>query len=392
MTASLKEDVIALVKSAITGQKEPLSKSFDINEILKIAKIHQIYGLIYYGALNCGVNSDDPAMLEMFMQVCKSIAISEKQMYEINRVCSTFKQESIDFMTLKGTVLKSMYPKSEMRIMGDADILIKTEQYDKIMPIMTDLGFIDKTESDHELIWTKPELFLELHKRLIPSYNKDYYSYFGDGWQLAKIQDGSCFSMTDEDQMIYLFTHFSKHYRDGGIGIRHMVDLYVYRNAKTNLDEKYMETAFKKLCLYDFYINVIKTLDVWFADGEHNEKSDLITDVIFNSGVYGTHEKNVLATTLKASGDSKSIKNAKFKRIIQMTFPELKFMKLHYGFLGKYPFLLPITWIMRIFTVVFFKRQRLNRFNNDMKSISSEHINDYQNALNFVGLDFNFKE
>ena len=125
-------------------------------------------------------------------------------------------------MLLKGTLLKEMYPKKELRAMGDADILIKTEQYDKIKPIMQGLGFEERTESDHELIWRKPQLLLELHKKLIPSYNKDYYAYFGDGWQLGKPNSNfpHRFEMSDEDQMIYLFTHFAKHYRDAGIGIR----------------------------------------------------------------------------------------------------------------------------------------------------------------------------
>ena len=34
-----------------------------------------------------------------------------------------------------------MYPKTEMRVMSDADILIRTEQYDKIRPIMVELGY-----------------------------------------------------------------------------------------------------------------------------------------------------------------------------------------------------------------------------------------------------------
>ena len=71
---------------------------------------------------------------------------------------------------------------------------------------MESLGFAEKLESDHELIWQKPSAYIELHKRLIPSYNQDYYAYYGEGWNLAKKCDGTRYSMTDEDQMIYLFT------------------------------------------------------------------------------------------------------------------------------------------------------------------------------------------
>ena len=68
--------------------------------------------------------------------------------------------------------------------MVDADVLVKTEQYPKIKNIMSSLGYCETKESDHEYIWDKKGFFhLELHKRLIPSNNEDYYSYYGDGWK-----------------------------------------------------------------------------------------------------------------------------------------------------------------------------------------------------------------
>ncbi len=94
---------------------------------------------------------------------------------------------------------------------------------------MNRLGYLPGVESNHEYVWDKKNmLHVELHKMLIPSYNKDYYAYFGDGWRLAKKYDGSEFKMSDEDTFVYIFTHFAKHYRDAGIGIRHITDIYVY--------------------------------------------------------------------------------------------------------------------------------------------------------------------
>ena len=49
-------------------------------------------------------------------------------------------------------------------------------------------------------------------------------------------------------------------------------------------------------------------------------------------------------------------------------------------------------WVVRWFNVLFFKRENIRKINGDLKIISAEKIDDYQKALNFVGLDFNFKE
>ena len=394
MESLLKKDIFTLVKSALSGEKLPLSKDFCIKEVAKIGKKHGVSSMIYYGAVNCGVNTSLEQMQVLFMLSCRSLAVSERQIHSINRLCSAFEEIGIDYMPLKGTLLKKLYPKSDMRNMGDADILIKTEQYDKIKPIMIELGFSEKVESDHELVWRCPELLVELHKRLIPSYNKDYYNYYGNGWQLAKPSTDNPyrFEMTDEDQMIYLFTHFAKHYRDGGIGIRHLTDLFVYRNAKPNLDEKYIKTELEKLSLLEFYLNILETLDVCFGDTKSSAKTDYIINTILESGVYGDHDKSVIATTIKTSKSQNSSRNVKIKRIFNLIFPKLELMEYHYAFLKKLPFLLSITWIMRIFKIIFFKNKKALSFYNDIKNMSVNDINDYEDSLRFVGLDFNFKE
>ena len=292
-------------------------------------------------------------------------------------------------MPLKGTVLKELYPKPEMRSMGDADILIKTNQYDVIKSLMQNLGYSEKIESNHEFIWKKNNINIELHKRLIPSYNKDYYAYYGDGWRLAKLQNATRYSMTDEDQMIYLCTHFAKHYRDAGIGIKHIIDLWIYRKAKPLLDEEYIKNELTELQLYDFYVNVINTLSVWFDGKKADGKTDLITDVIFNSGVYGTGKTYILSEAVKISKSTKLVKTKKF---FKLTFLPYNSMCMKYPILKKAPLLLPILWIYRILRALLFKHNTIKIQKDTLEQMNAENIGKYQDSLNYVGLDFNFRE
>lgn len=389
---NLQRGVIDIVYSALTAEKVTLSKDFDFYEGVKIAGRHKIEVMFYYGALNYGFRQDEPLMQELFKLTCGNIALSEQQMYSVKEIFSAFDGKEINYLPLKGAVLKGLYPKSEMRSMGDADILIKTEQYDKIKPIMLKLGYTEVNESDHELIWNKQNIHIELHKRLIPSYNKDYYAYYGDGWQLAKIKNGTHYSMTDEDQMIYLFTHFAKHYRDAGIGIKHLVDLWVYRKNKPNLNEAYIKKELAALQLYDFYVNVINTLSVWFEGREADKKTDFITEIIFNSGVYGTSEAHIFSEAVKISKSTKFAKSVKGKKYMGLLFPPYKDMCEKFPFLGKAPFLLPIMWIYRIIFGVAVKREDIKAVIDTVEQMRAEDVNSYQDALNYVGLDFNFKE
>jgi|LSQX01.2.fsa_nt_gb hypothetical protein len=384
--------VIGLIKTAITGIKAELPDNLDFSEILKIAKKHDIAVLIYYGAVGCGLENKQPYasyLTKLYSETCRSLMVSEQQMYEVDEIFQAFDKEKIDYLPLKGILLKKMYPKPEMRAMGDADILVKPKQYAKIESVMRSLGYQEITESNHEYIWNKGSIHIELHKRLIPSYNKDYYAYFGDGWQLAKRQSGTRYIMTNEDSLIYLFTHFAKHYRDAGIGIRHMTDLWIYKKYHQDLDQQYIKDQLSQLQLYDFYINVMNTLTRWFENGKLDQKSEFITSVVFNSGIYGTKEAHVLSEGVKISKSTSHVKLKKYLTIVFLPYSSMvkKFKLLKYA-----PFLLPFFWIYRIFVALIFKRSVIKTQQKNISYLSNDKISTYQHALEYVGLDFNFKE
>lgn len=385
--------LILLVKSALTGKSYQLPEEFDLAEVFRVAKRHGVDVMAYYGALHCGVDKNSQVMREQRIRTYQNVAASEMQMTEIGRVLEAFEAHGIEHMPLKGTLLKSMYPETEMRKMGDADILIKVEQYETIRGIMKELGFTEKYESDHEFAWIKKPVFIELHRRLIPSYNEDYYRYYGDGWKLAKPVEGSSFryDMDPQDELIYLFTHFAKHYRDAGIGIRHLVDFRVYRKHHPELDEAYIRDELAKLQLVEFYDNIMKTLGVWFEDRPGDEKTELITQFIFTSGEYGRSDRTNLSSALKATKKGQSVQEIKRNRVLHVLFPRYIVMSRKYRILEKAPVLLPVMWVVRIFEKMS-KTAKMRRFVNEQMNLGVDEVSAYQQSLNDVGLDFNFSE
>lgn len=389
---NLLVDVISIVKSALTGEKIELSADFDLKSAAKIAKKHGVIAMFYYGALNCGISDEEPLMNALFTLTCNSISLNEMQTYELSRVFKAFEEEKIEFLPVKGVLLKQLYPKAEMRSMSDADILIKTEQYDKIKPIMEKLGFCEELESDHEYVWVKNNrIYLELHKRLIPSYTKDYYAYFGDGWKLGIKTETSRYEMSVEDSFIYVFTHFAKHFRDAGIGIRHFTDLFIYLNSYPDMDEEYVIQELEKLQLAEFYLNCKKTVFVWFNNAQGDAVTDFITYKIFGSGMYGNRVSDALYKAVISSDDNQE-KNAKAKTFFKVVFQPLKDMKKRYPILNKCPFLLPFMWIVRIFTAVLFRKDNIKAQKQRISAVSEENIKNYKSELDLVGLHLEFKE
>lgn len=386
-----KKIIITLIHGALTGKAVKLPEDFSLDDVLPIIKSHTIEALAYYGALNCGVPTESPAMQQLFNRVCVLIAQSNNQVYEIGRLCKAFEENGIDYMPVKGTIIKGWYDKPEMRFMSDADILIKTEQYDKIKPIMQQLCYNEGPESECELIWDKPMgLHVELHKSLIPPVDKDFYSYFGTGWERAVCitPDKTRYELSDEDHFIFVFAHFARHYRGGGIGVKHLADLWVYLQVKNNMNTDYIAEEFKKLKLYDFYVNILHTLEVWFENKPSDDMSDLITEAIFASGAYGTHRSSVLSDAAKRSSETRSVKDAKHSKKMWLIFLPYKNMCLKYPFLKKLPFLLPIMWIVRGISAVFFKKEKIKKNFDEVKQIDGNEVEEFRKTLEFVGLEF----
>jgi len=387
-----QQALLTIVRSGLTGETLPLPEGYNPKRLYQELKRHQVLAVGYLGAMSCGVSKQSPLGTHLFQSYLQCLHYSEQQQTLIDRTCAALDGAGVDYMPLKGCNLKGLYPAPELRTMGDADILIHVEQYDKIRPLMPELGFEEVVESDHELIWQQKYLMLELHKRLIPSYNRDYYRYFGDGWKLATVQNGTRWAMKREDELIYLFTHFAKHYRDGGIGLRHLADLWVFRNACPELDMDYTRRELKKLRLLEFYENVMKTVAAWFGEDEWDEISRLVMRRICGSGAYGTKEDHNLSAVVRDAGGGKSIAKVRVARGAGLVFLPLAEMKKKHPVLEKLPILLPVFWVARILGVLLFRRNRLKKATRDFRAANTQAVSQYQQELDFVGLKFDFEE
>ena len=379
-----KQGIIVLLKSAITAQALPLPGGFDIQAALPLARQHHMSTMIYDGAVRCGVPRGIPAMQKLFQSYCRALQVSEGQMAEFYKICRAFDDAQIDYMPLKGCRMKLLYPKPELRLMGDVDILIRMEQYAKIRPLAEALGYTEKSETDHELIWTKPTLYLELHKRVISSYNSDLYGYFGEGWGRAKVANGTQYALSKEDEFIYLFAHYVKHYRAGGIGCRHVVDLWVYQRENPDMDYAYIEAELDKLGLLKFYKNTMAMIALWFGDGKTSDLLEFMTEYIFNSGSWGETMNRIKGGALR---DARRLHtSARTAYIIRTLFPEVHVLRKKYKILQKAPWMLPVVWIIRPFYKVLFERKSLESKKRDIKALGSKRLEKERYMLQYVGL------
>lgn len=392
MLSSFKRGVITLVKNALKGENSPLPEDFDYSKLYRFAISQHILPIVYCGGRNdAGFIAHDEG--RKIYGAAMYYALANQNRFEmLDEICRTFEKNGIDYMPLKGATIKDLYPSRDLRLIGDADILIKDEQSEDIEKIMTALGYEYEGTSNHEWIWHKDDFEVELHKRMIPSYTKDLYARFGDGWSIAKpkTDGGHEYFLDCEEELIYLVSHFTKHYRYAGIGIKHLVDIYVFLGAHPELDAGYVNAELDRLGIGKFYQNVKRTLDVWFDGAEGDEVTEFITNKIFSGDAYGTQEAHAKyeAAAIAQGIDATKARNRKFWGVV---FPSYKNMCKERPWLKKCPILLPFAWIVRLIRVVLFRRDNIKKVGDSIAVINDTDIDSYKSELRLVGLDFNFE-
>lgn len=385
---AMQQGVITLLKSAVTGEKLDLPEGFDLEAAYPELKKHNMDALLYEGAVRCGISKQLPVMQQLFRKSCLQLMTVESQQRKIRELFEAFEANGIEYLPLKGCRMRGLYPKPALRYMGDADILIRQEQYDRIAPVMDLLGFVDKGESDHEIKWKNPELYVELHKHLIPSYNEDFYRYYGSGWQLAAHREGCCWTMKPEDEWIFLVTHFAKHFRDGGIGCRYVLDLWMFRRHHQEMDEAYIGRELEKLKLWEFHDNVRRLIRIWFENLSADSKADAMTEYIFASGSWGVAVSKAVSVAVRDSRRSEQAKEEKLKYLLRIAFPSVDMLKDKYTILKTCPWLLPVVWVIRPFYKLLWERKSLLRHRENLRSLTEEKLDERRALLRMLGIDF----
>lgn len=384
----LHQGILALVKSALTGTKTALPEGFLPEMADTCIREQSLLPLVLQGAYICGLPMNTEQMQQYQKQYFRILHHSQLQLRALKQVFAAFEEHGIDYLPLKGCILKEVYPQPELRMMGDADVLIRMEQYPQICRILEDLGFVPGKESHHELPWNRKDLYLELHKSLVPATEKEFYGFFGIGWQRAVLQQGHRYMLREEDTFLFLFAHMAKHYRWRGIGSRQFLDLFVFRNACPDMDEDYIEAGMERMHLLEFYRNTKKLLDVWFTDAAPDAKSDFMTEYIFSGGNWGLHENSVYGAQLKMHSGGQAVRHTKRKELWDAVFPSLSRMRYRFPVLQNRPWLYPLFWPVRWLQLIFQTPHIILKKLRIVKNLNDEKVQARRRELNYVGLDF----
>ena len=285
---------------------------------------------------------------------------------EISFIRKAFTESNIPFMLLKGSHLKALYPKADMRFMVDMDILVHDEDMPEAKEIILSRGFLQEMDNGKDVVLVKkPILTIELHKML---FVEEYFmhDYFLSVWDKAEKCDEKEYKMTYNDLYVYTLAHLAEHYTTAGACFRPMMDLFLLKKHKSDeLDFNYITEQLEILEIGAFSKNIMSLCDVIFTEKERDETHTLMENYI----VFGAPVENAEAVAAAALSEE-----SKAKSFIKTLFPDFKHMSLRYPILKKLPFMLPLFWVIRAVTYTFSKNELVKTKREQMKNYDKESV------------------
>ena len=333
----------------------------NLSFFVKLSKHHSLTALFYKAVLSSKAQIEEKhlnKLEEYYLLNARKVALFDKERKALYQYLN---ENEIDFLPLKGIIIKDYYPDQNTREFADNDILFDDQKTELIKRFFVKQGYEVEyyKKSNHDVYQKKPVLNFEMHRALFGETgdNEKVVNYFKDYLTTSPIKEGKEHYLSKEDFYIYFTAHSYKHFHVSGCGIRTLIDYYLYLK-KEQLDFNYINQELTKLDLLDFS-NKISSLSLKVFDQEPltNEEEEMLL-FIASSGTYGTLEHAV----------SKGIKEkGKFGYFISRIFPPLSFYKSAYPWAYKSKVLIPIAWLCRLFRIIF---KNPKRAVNEIKTIN----------------------
>lgn len=311
---------------------------------------------------------DPPILSRWERKQASQLVQAVNQDIALRQLSALFAQNRIPHAPLKGAVLRALYPMPEYREMCDLDILIPESQRETAERLVLAEGFrrCDELTTSHNREYLRaPLLSIELHTAMTPKEDEAAYRYYSDVWErLRPTGRPYCYALSHEDHYVYLLSHMEKHYYNSGIGIRYILDLYLYRRKLGGeMDWAYVERELKKLRLSSFAQFAETLADAWFSEEARLLPARLqpAAEAVLCGGVYGTQEGAATSAIRKQLRDGKTRRTALTGYFLRRFFPTPEDMYAWTPVLRRVPILLPFCWVYRWGVLLFRKPWALRK-------------------------------
>lgn len=363
------------VKNLITPEMLPA--------LFKLSKRHDLAHLISDALDKNGLLPDRTEAKKRFLQE-RNMAVYriEQLRYEYEQTFAILEELQVDYLPLKGTVLRKLYPEDWMRTSADVDVLVHKADLGKIIAALQEkLEYVQESIGAYDAVVISPTGFhLELHFDLITKYdNETANDLLANVWDYTD-RVGNSYQRIMRDDYFYYYhlAHMARHFIDGGCGVRPYVDLWLL-NHKISFDKERRNALLEKGGLLKFARGSELLAEIWLNDVEHTQETLWLEDYLLNGGVYGNHENKIVIQQGRSGG--------RFKYVMSRIFMPIEEMQYRYKILKKHKWLYPFMVIRRCFEIV--TRGDSRRIKKELQTsgnLSIKRENELSYVLDYLGL------
>ena len=299
------------------------AEAVDWNKVYQLAEEQSVVGVVLSGIerlRNAKINIDQNQ--EDLLQWIGEVHMLEQQ----NKAMNQFVAELIEKMCkadiyaiiVKGQGVAQCYEKPLWRTCGDVDLLLSDSNYEKAKTYLTPFASTVETEYDYKKHqgMTIDQWIVELHGNMRCGLsvrmdnviddiqNEVFYGGNVRSWMNGHTQ---VFLPGVDIDVLFVFTHFIKHFYTGGLGLRQICDwcrlLWTYRKS---LNGKLLESRIRELGLMSewkafgaFAVDYLgmpkETVPLYSSDKKWSRKADKICSFIIEVGNFGHNREHSYA-------------------------------------------------------------------------------------------------
>jgi hypothetical protein len=277
-------------------------------------------------------------------------------------------------LLVKGAVCRGLYPKPDLRVSADEDLLVRPEELPRVRTAAEALGWtIHGTEDAQVMACLDMETgaYVELHRTLFPAGDRSYgwmNDFFAGAFEdkvRVRLEGKDYWTLSPQMHLLYLILHACKHFLHSGVGIRQVCDICLFVCAwGETLDWAALSAQLRRARAEVFAANLLDIgrrflgfdrypprVERWLADCASKLDCDALLEDLLAAGIYGGSSEERLHSsliTLNAVADGSD--GHGIWRVVRTVFPARRALEGKYSYLRERPWLLPAAWAQRLVT------------------------------------------
>lgn len=366
----------------------------DWQKLMHLAHIHSVIGILGYMSMKYPICLDEQVKPCLRRLCLNTIGLYTQRKALAQTMVQELDRAGIDYILMKGYVVRELYPVPELRTFNDIDIVIRPEDRKRSHELMLSRGYQVHTDWEPVFSYFKEQELYEIHTDIMEidvSEKADYRGYFGNMWRYAQPIGEHSYCFTPEFHFLYLLTHIAKHIHGSGAGVRMYLDVAAFvRRYDAEADWVWIAEQLRELKLFQFAAVVLTAVEAWFGIASpmrHEKVSEVIMesfrDFTLEAGVFGHHNREDAMAGLKHTNQEESA--PRLRQLLRRTFPAAKTIQTRYTYLQEKPWLLPVAWVHRLIKT----RESLGKHAKEAQQImhaDSEEVRRMQKLMGDIGL------